>query len=586
MHRSPELFSPEGSALLDWMVESLAAGQAFFGGDLDHVRRLNGTALRSLLDGFSNSSLVSWGDDLPADPATRAGLVPGAPLRAERVPASLVPTVDSRDGHLRVELAFVWPDGRKVPLRDALYLRESFEYGRVHPSFVICGGVISPIAQEPPLALVERIAAIGFVPVGRSERTQLLGLLAAQFGSVRQDLTTHTRWHSLQSLAVLDLRNDDWLQIRIFGRTRREWIPGRPVAPGEVAFELAADGRWIQCQSGEDATLDAARPDGEPDDIGPVESIAEATTEPDTRPVPVDGGDVWFEAPDPESVQPAIDWLGLTQATTGTKARSVGLTWPDCDRGFWLKLRRRGVDLLAAAWDERPPGMAFFGTAKVRRLLTGELRVTPRLQIQSSGVDWFSVSADWEVQGLELSEEDLAALRNATSRYVKLSSGWVRRDAADVYDEAALVLADLGIEPDAGDQRLSVWQLAGAKSESLATLKKLGVDRETLAAVERLRSAVADFEGLPRINRPDGLIGDLRPYQERGVDFLTQTSSLGLGAVLADDMGLGKTVQALTWLLHQRQVDPDGGPVLVVCPASVVHNWHREAERFAPGLRI
>jgi SNF2 family DNA or RNA helicase len=56
--------------------------------------------------------------------------------------------------------------------------------------------------------------------------------------------------------------------------------------------------------------------------------------------------------------------------------------------------------------------------------------------------------------------------------------------------------------------------------------------------------------------------------------------------VLADDMGLGKTVQALAWIEWLRERDPKGGPVLVVCPASVVHNWERESERFTPGLRV
>jgi SNF2 family DNA or RNA helicase len=59
-----------------------------------------------------------------------------------------------------------------------------------------------------------------------------------------------------------------------------------------------------------------------------------------------------------------------------------------------------------------------------------------------------------------------------------------------------------------------------------------------------------------------------------------------MGAILADDMGLGKTVQALAWIEWLRERDPGGGPVLVVCPASVVHNWQREAERFTPGLRV
>jgi SNF2 family DNA or RNA helicase len=154
------------------------------------------------------------------------------------------------------------------------------------------------------------------------------------------------------------------------------------------------------------------------------------------------------------------------------------------------------------------------------------------------------------------------------------------------HDETAQVLADLGIEAGGGEQRLTIWQLAGAKPESLEALERLGVDQETVHAVEDLRRRVEGFTGLAHVPPPPGLTAQLRPYQQRGLDFLAHTTSLGIGAVLADDMGLGKTVQALAWLEYLRQQEPAGGPSLVVCPASVVHNWAREAERFVPALRV
>jgi non-specific serine/threonine protein kinase len=57
---------------------------------------------------------------------------------------------------------------------------------------------------------------------------------------------------------------------------------------------------------------------------------------------------------------------------------------------------------------------------------------------------------------------------------------------------------------------------------------------------------------------------------------------VGLGAILADDMGLGKTIQ----LLALVAADDDTGPTLLICPMSLVGNWQREAERFAPKLRV
>ena len=169
---------------------------------------------------------------------------------------------------------------------------------------------------------------------------------------------------------------------------------------------------------------------------------------------------------------------------------------------------------------------------------------------------------------------------------MKLQSGWIRRDAFEVDDEVSELLADLGVEPGAGEQVLSLWQLAQARTESLDALERMGANAETIAAVRALRKKIADFKGLPRCKVPAKHKGELRPYQRTGLDFLAYVSSLGMGSVLADDMGLGKTIQALAWLLHMRAKAKDPGPALVVCPASVVHNWEREAKQFAPKLRV
>jgi superfamily II DNA or RNA helicase len=83
--------------------------------------------------------------------------------------------------------------------------------------------------------------------------------------------------------------------------------------------------------------------------------------------------------------------------------------------------------------------------------------------------------------------------------------------------------------------------------------------------------------------------GELRPYQQRGLAWLSFLSSLGLGACLADDMGLGKTPQTLALLLAEREGRRSRkrlSPTLLICPVSVVGNWQREAERFAPSLRV
>ena len=96
-------------------------------------------------------------------------------------------------------------------------------------------------------------------------------------------------------------------------------------------------------------------------------------------------------------------------------------------------------------------------------------------------------------------------------------------------------------------------------------------------------------DSMTALAEPAGFTGDLRPYQQRGLGWLWYLRQLGLGACLADDMGLGKTIQTIALFLHARQIaklasaqnngedayDQDAGPVLLICPTSVVSNWRR-----------
>jgi SNF2 family DNA or RNA helicase len=81
---------------------------------------------------------------------------------------------------------------------------------------------------------------------------------------------------------------------------------------------------------------------------------------------------------------------------------------------------------------------------------------------------------------------------------------------------------------------------------------------------------------------PVTLDAELRPYQEEGFRWMTRLKTWNAGACLADDMGLGKTVQAIAMMLHLAE----NGPIMVVCPASVVPNWGSELQKFSPTLNI
>ncbi|MBJ8191632.1 ATP-dependent helicase, partial [Bacillus cereus] len=85
---------------------------------------------------------------------------------------------------------------------------------------------------------------------------------------------------------------------------------------------------------------------------------------------------------------------------------------------------------------------------------------------------------------------------------------------------------------------------------------------------------------------PETLHGALRPYQERGFQWLAAMRGLGFGVCLADDMGLGKTIQVITCLLDGGIGADDQRPALIICPTSLLGNWQRELKRFSPDLSL
>ncbi|MDF0593764.1 DEAD/DEAH box helicase [Methanotrichaceae archaeon M04Ac] len=105
----------------------------------------------------------------------------------------------------------------------------------------------------------------------------------------------------------------------------------------------------------------------------------------------------------------------------------------------------------------------------------------------------------------------------------------------------------------------------------------------------RIREMLSRLSGkgeIEAVDVPASFMGTLRPYQMKGLSWLSYLHRLRFGACLADDMGLGKTVELIAFLLHQRAIEDLRRPSLLICPMSVVGNWQRELDRFAPSLHV
>lgn len=275
------------------------------------------------------------------------------------------------------------------------------------------------------------------------------------------------------------------------------------------------------------------------------------------------------EVLDDPRLKPAIKWLRQ-------------LDWFTPEPGLWIgDANEHFLDTLAATWPGRPAEAQYLGNPMFHRLFLGGKRLKPKLLVKGSGIDWFTVSAEWEQEGLKLTRNDLKALAASTNRFVKLpDSGWVELDA-DAVLQAHETLAELGLDglvPVA--QKVELGQAAQLNETAL---NQFGKNK----AATVLREKLADFKGVPDTEVPESIDADLRPYQKQGFDFLSNLVRLKLGGILADDMGLGKTLQTLSaieWM--RRSTNGKWRPALVICPASVLHNWRREANRFVPDIKV
>ena len=194
--------------------------------------------------------------------------------------------------------------------------------------------------------------------------------------------------------------------------------------------------------------------------------------------------------------------------------------------------------------------------------------------------------------GEPLSRTELETLLDGDGELVLLKGQWVEvdrdrlRQAIEHWEEVRALAGDDGISFIEG-MRLLAGASADLRHEDRAEAERPWVHVEAGDAMRGLLAAMRQPEALDPAAVGGALQATLRPYQRDGVAWLRLLTTLGLGACLADDMGLGKTIQVLALLLTARGGGaPPPAPALLVIPASLLGNWRREAERFAPSLAL
>jgi SNF2 family DNA or RNA helicase len=229
-----------------------------------------------------------------------------------------------------------------------------------------------------------------------------------------------------------------------------------------------------------------------------------------------------------------------------------GVLLPD-----WVRRSRLGLKLTARSRNAAGPGSV----------------TAPRFGL----ADIVDFQYELAVGDETLDADELAELARLKVPLIRLRGQWVELDERHL--KAALHFLERG---GSGQMSAGDALLAGL-GQNAAELPLTQVDAD--GWLGDLLSGHADRRLVPMAT-PVSFRGELRPYQERGLAWLSFLGNLGLGAVLADDMGLGKSPQTLALLQAERDGGTTAGPTLLICPMSLVGNWQREAARFTPELAV
>ena len=246
-----------------------------------------------------------------------------------------------------------------------------------------------------------------------------------------------------------------------------------------------------------------------------------------------------------------------------------------------LVLESAGFKILLPSW-WTPQGRK---RARVRINAAG--RASPTQTSQNSG--YFSLSSlvqynyQLSVGGEPISEQEWQQLVNAKTPLVRFRGEWMELDRTQMSQ-----MIQLWRQQEQEEAPVTFGEMLKRMAEAESEMTEFAFDE----VLQNILNSLRHNKGVRQLEDPPGLDGELRPYQKQGLSWLATMEALGLNPCLADDMGLGKTIQVLALLLHERdcygavesEQSDDKLPTLLIAPTSVLSNWRKEVEKFAPEL--
>ena len=238
-------------------------------------------------------------------------------------------------------------------------------------------------------------------------------------------------------------------------------------------------------------------------------------------------------------------------------------------------LKEKGFGIIAPAWWKKPSKLSV-------KLKDKNSSANNNLAAKSTFNMDTILEYDWKLalEGNELSEKEFEKLSNLKVPFIQLRGQWVEVDIHQIKK-----LAKMKVNKSLKG-KIPIGELLRLNLSEEELIPGVSVDNiDNQEAVELFFQKLFNLNSIEEVDIPLGFSGTLREYQKRGFSWLTFLRKHGIGACLADDMGLGKTVQSICLMLYEREKRLTDKPTLIICPTSVVGNWEKEIEKFAPGLK-
>ncbi|MBI1881730.1 MAG: hypothetical protein HYR94_26430, partial [Chloroflexi bacterium] len=207
-------------------------------------------------------------------------------------------------------------------------------------------------------------------------------------------------------------------------------------------------------------------------------------------------------------------------------------------------LEASGFGVLVPPWWNKP------GTRLGVRLKMASKKGT-KVEISSGRMSLENlISYKWELAlgDTTLTREEFDALVALKSPLVQIRGQWVQLDPEQI--EAAIRFWEKqNLEAEVGLNEAVHMGLGATDSVEGLPVEQVQYEGWLAEWMERFTGS----EKLSPLPQPQGLQGQLRPYQQYGYSWLDFLRRWGMGACLADDMGLGKTIQTIAMLLREKE---------------------------------